>query len=77
MPLRMKVGLGPGHIVLDRDPAPPTEGVQQPTPPRTFWPTLLWQSQPSQLLLSTCLKLLDRTETVQVTPLRRFLSSFP
>jgi len=25
MPLRMVVGLGPGHIVSDRDPAPPTE----------------------------------------------------
>ena len=23
MPLGMKVGLGPGHIVSDRDPAPP------------------------------------------------------
>jgi len=25
MPLGMKVGLGPGHIVLDGDPAPPKE----------------------------------------------------
>jgi len=23
MPLRMEVGLGPGHVVLDGDPAPP------------------------------------------------------
>jgi len=25
MPLGMEAGLGPGHIVLDGDPAPPTE----------------------------------------------------
>jgi len=25
MPLGMEVGLGPGHIVLHEDPAPPTE----------------------------------------------------
>jgi len=31
MPLGMEVGLGPGHIVLDGDPAPlPQKGVQQP-----------------------------------------------
>ena len=27
MKLGMKVGLGPGHIVLDRDPAPPKRGT--------------------------------------------------
>ena len=43
MPLGMEVGLGPGHIVLDWDPAAPT-----------FQPTLLWNGHPSQLLLSTC-----------------------
>jgi len=32
MPLGKEVGLGPGHIVLHGDPAPP----QQPLP--TFWP---------------------------------------
>jgi len=26
----MQVGLGPGHIVLDGDPAPPRRGAQQP-----------------------------------------------
>jgi len=34
MPLRMEVGLGPGHIVLDGDPAPPersTAAVLFPT----------------------------------------------
>ena len=30
MKLGMQVGLGPGHIVLDVDPAPPQKGVQQP-----------------------------------------------
>ena len=32
MPLGMDVGLGRGHIVLDRDPAPP-KGAQPP-----IWP---------------------------------------
>jgi len=30
MPLATEVGLGPGHIVLDGDPAPPQKGAQQP-----------------------------------------------
>jgi len=33
MKLGMRVGIGPGHIVLDRDPAPP---------PPIFGPSLLW-----------------------------------
>jgi len=36
MPLNTEVGLCPGDIVLDGDPAPPRKGAQQPTP--TFWP---------------------------------------
>ena len=34
MPLVMQVGvgLGPGHVVLDRHPAPPRKGAQQPFP---------------------------------------------
>jgi len=32
MPLGMAVGLGPGHIVLDEDPALPQKGAQQPHP---------------------------------------------
>jgi len=31
MPLGTDVGLGPGHIVLDGDPALPQKGAQQPT----------------------------------------------
>jgi len=39
MPLGMEVGLGPGQIVLDGDPAPPTpKGAQPPI----FGPCLLW-----------------------------------
>ena len=30
MKLGMQVGLGPGHIVLDSDPAPPPKDVQTP-----------------------------------------------
>ena len=30
----MEVGLGPGHIVLDGDPAPRQKGAQPPN----FWP---------------------------------------
>jgi len=38
MALGTEVGLGPGHIVLDRDPAPlPKKGVQ----PLNFQPTTI------------------------------------
>jgi len=42
MPLGKEVGLGPGHIVLDGDPAPPPQkgGTAQPHP--IFGPCLLW-----------------------------------
>ena len=32
MPLGMEVGLGPGDIVLERDPAPPNKGKGGTTP---------------------------------------------
>ena len=32
MPLGTEVGLGPGHIVLDGELAPPRKGIQQPPP---------------------------------------------
>jgi len=38
MPLGMEVSLGPGHIVLDGDPAPLPKGAQPPI----FGPCLLW-----------------------------------
>jgi len=51
MKVGTQVGLGPGHIVLDGDPAPPQKGAQPPI----FGPCLLWpNSRPSQLLLSSC-----------------------
>jgi len=37
MPLSRELGLGPGHIVFDRDPAPPKKGAQSPN----FWPMCL------------------------------------
>jgi len=53
MPLGAEVGLGPGDIVLDGDPAPPMlRGTAIPT---LFGPCLLWpNSRPSQQLLSSC-----------------------
>ena len=51
MPLGLEVDLGPGHIVLDGDDAPPERG----TPAPLFGPCLLWPNgRQSQLLLSTC-----------------------
>jgi len=50
MPLGTEVGLGPGAIVLDGDPASPTEMDTAASP--TFRPTLLWHGGPSQQLLS-------------------------
>jgi len=38
MNLGMEVGLGPDHIVLDGDPAPPPHGHS----PAIFRPCLLW-----------------------------------
>ena len=60
--LSMQVGLGPGHIVLDRDPARLPKGTQLPT--RTGHSNPLFSahvycghSRPSQLLLSSYLVL--------------------
>ena len=55
MKLDMVIGLGPGHIVLDGDPAPfPPKG--QSTPP-LFGPSVMAKrrnGRPSQQLLSSC-----------------------
>ena len=52
MALGTEVGLGPGDIVLDADPAAPGTGEQQP---QLFGPCLLWPNgRPSQQLLSSC-----------------------
>ena len=54
-PLGMEVDLGPGHIVLDGDTAPPARGAQQPP---LFGPCLFWPRLPisatAELLLSLC-----------------------
>jgi len=68
MPLGMEVGLGPGHIVLDGDPAPPSKGHSGI--PLFCSPCLLWpNSRPSQLLLSTCLFVYE----ISREPLNRFV----
>ena len=54
MPLRTEVGLGPGNIVLDGDPA--THGKKLNSSP-TFRPILLWQGLQSQQLRSSCYNL--------------------
>jgi len=55
MPLRKKVGLGPGHTVLDGDQWR-LSSPQQPLP--TFGPCLLWPNgRPSQQLLNSCYRL--------------------
>ena len=52
MPLGKEVGLGPGHVVLDGDPAPTA------APPH-FRPCLLWPNgRPSQQLLKLLSRLL-------------------
>jgi len=52
MPLAIELGLDPGDIVLDEDPAPPTEtGIVAPL----FGPCLLWSNGcRSQQVLSSC-----------------------
>jgi len=51
MKLGKEIGLGAGHIVLDRQPAPPERGTAAPG---LFGPCLLWPNgRPSQPLLST------------------------
>jgi len=53
MPLGREVGLGPGDIVLDGDPAPLPQKAQEPPP--TFRPmSIVAKRRPFQLLLSTC-----------------------
>jgi len=52
MKLGMEIGLGPGHIVLDGDPATPNGNGHNSLP--LFGPCLLWPNgRPSQLLLSS------------------------
>ena len=43
MPLGTEVGLAPGDVVLDGDPAPPKRDIAAPT---VFGPCLLWPRSP-------------------------------
>jgi len=52
MKLGIQVGLGPGHIVLDGDPAPPRKGHRTPLFSAHVY---CGHGRPSQLLLSSCL----------------------
>jgi len=50
MPLGAEVGLGPGHITLDEDTAPPPKKGAKPCPnfrPCQLWPTARWIKVPS------------------------------
>jgi len=54
MPLAMEVGLGPGNVVLDADPAPKGEGHSPP-----FWPmycgqTAAWTKMPLGTEVGLC-----------------------
>jgi len=66
MLLGMEVGIGPGHIVLDGDPAPQRKGAKQPLP--LFGPCLLWPNgRQYQKLLSSCIKLIKTTRQLITT----------
>jgi len=56
MPLGMEVGLGPGDIVLDGDPAPPTERGTAAPPHFSIHFALAWSpiSATAELLLIHC-----------------------
>ena len=51
MPLGREVGLSPGHVVLDGDPAPLPKGAHLPNFGSM---SIVTKRSPSQLLLSTC-----------------------
>ena len=52
MPLSMKEGLGPDHIVSDENPGPPQKGAQPPIfGPCLLWPGLIPTSVPSGNLI--------------------------
>jgi len=53
MPLGTEVGLGPGHVMLDGDPAPPRKGAHHPPPlPRLFVPERSPISATAELVFS-------------------------
>jgi len=61
MKLGTQVGLGPGHLVLDGDPAPlPKNGAQPPI----FGPCLLWPRSP---ISATAEPLFENTRQISTT----------
>ena len=58
-PLGTEVDLGPGHIVLDGDPAPPAKGAQQPP---LFDPCLLWPRSPTSATAELLFSIYERTD---------------
>jgi len=64
-PLGMEVDLGPGHIVLDRDPAaPPAKGAKGAEHPLFSAHVYCGHCRPSQLLLSSCTNCRPKNVTV-------------
>jgi len=57
IPLATDIGLGPGDIVLDGDPAPPPRKGRSSAP--LFGPSLLWSRLP--ILATAELLLMDKT----------------
>jgi len=57
--------LGPGHIVLYEDLAPPAKGAQQP-----FRPMYSGHGRPSQLLLSSCISCITKSIMISADILR-------
>ena len=63
-PLGMEVGLEPSDSVLDGDPAPLSKRGHSP---QIFGPFLLWPNgRPSQLMLSTCAKAINKEKLPQL-----------
>jgi len=63
MPLGTEVDLGPGHIVLDRDPAPRKRGTAAPP---LFGPCLLWPRSPTSATTELSLDVLIMSASVTV-----------
>ena len=74
MSLGMEVGLGPGHILLDGDPAhPPQKGGTAPNfGPCLLWPNGCWMDQDAIWYLGHPLTSTENfTQIVPGEPLRR------
>ena len=63
MPLGREVGLDPGDIVLDGDPAPRERGT---APPLSAAHVYCGYGRPSHLLLSSCLSGQSKTRALQL-----------